>query len=231
MFTLSEVVPLGRSFDEYRRMFALSEIDLRRRILGCADGPASFNAEATQRGGRVVSCDPLYRFRGDEIRCRIDATFPEVMEQARRNAVQFVWKDIPSMEELERCRRDAMQAFLADYDEGRRQGRYVDAELPSLPFPEASFDLALCSHFLFLYTEQLSESFHVQAIIEMSRLAAEVRVFPLVALDGRPSRHTGSVAAQLEACGLGVSVERVPYEFQRGGNQMLRVWAKGGIAT
>jgi hypothetical protein len=43
-FTLDSVVPWGRSFDEYVAMFALSEEDLGRRVLGCADGPASFNA-------------------------------------------------------------------------------------------------------------------------------------------------------------------------------------------
>jgi len=223
MFTLTNIVPLGRSFGEYRRMFALSDIDLRQKILGCADGPASFNAEATQRGSRVVSCDPLYRFDGEQIRCRIDATFPEVMEQTRKNAGQFVWNDIPSIEELERCRRQAMQTFLADYEPGRRQGRYVDAELPQLPFGDASFDLALCSHFLFLYTDQLSESFHVQAICAMCRVATEVRVFPLVALDALPSRYTDAVSAQLRESGFGVAVERVPYEFQRGGNQMMRI--------
>jgi hypothetical protein len=59
MFALDAVVPWGRSFDEYRRMFAMSEADVHSRILGCADGPASFNAEATRRGLRVISCDPL----------------------------------------------------------------------------------------------------------------------------------------------------------------------------
>jgi hypothetical protein len=62
MFTLEHVVPWGRSFDEYRRMFALTEEDLRLRILGCGDGPASFNAEATRRGTRMISCDPIYRY-------------------------------------------------------------------------------------------------------------------------------------------------------------------------
>ena len=62
MFTLSSVVPWGRSFDEYVRMFALAESDLESRILGCGDGPASFNVEATRRGATVVSCDPLYQF-------------------------------------------------------------------------------------------------------------------------------------------------------------------------
>src|SRR5260370_30292561 len=47
---LHEVVPWGRSLDEYRAMFALSEGDLQGRLLGCGDGPASFNAELTALG-------------------------------------------------------------------------------------------------------------------------------------------------------------------------------------
>jgi len=53
MFTLDQVVPWGRSFDEYRRMFALTDAELGLRIIGCGDGPASFNAEATRRGTAV----------------------------------------------------------------------------------------------------------------------------------------------------------------------------------
>ena len=67
MFTLDQVVPWGRSFDEYKRMFALGASDLNGRILGCGDGPASFNAEATRFGHRVISCDPIYRFGTEEI--------------------------------------------------------------------------------------------------------------------------------------------------------------------
>ena len=44
MFTLATVVPWGRTFDEYRRMFALTNADAAGGVLGCADGPASFNA-------------------------------------------------------------------------------------------------------------------------------------------------------------------------------------------
>jgi hypothetical protein len=86
MFTLDQVVPWGRSFDEYRLMFALSDKDLRLRILGCADGPASFNAIATRRRAHVVSCDPLYRFSASEIRDRIAATYETIIEQTRKTA-------------------------------------------------------------------------------------------------------------------------------------------------
>lgn len=61
MFTLDQVVPWGRSFEEYLAMFALSDLDLKGRLLGCGDGPASFNAVATSQGVAVTSCDPIYR--------------------------------------------------------------------------------------------------------------------------------------------------------------------------
>ena len=44
MFTLDRVVPWGRSFDEYRRMFGLPDKDLALRIIGCGDGPAAWKS-------------------------------------------------------------------------------------------------------------------------------------------------------------------------------------------
>ena len=74
MFTLDQVVPWGRSFEEYCRMFALADGELTLKVLGCGDGPAGFNAEATRRGASVISCDPLYRWRTADIRDRIAST-------------------------------------------------------------------------------------------------------------------------------------------------------------
>jgi hypothetical protein len=225
MFTLATVVPWGRSFDEYRRMFALTGADAARPILGCADGPASFNAEATARGWRVTSCDPLYRCSADEIRARIAATFAEVIDQTRRNADEFVWdaQTIPSIDALARMRAHVMTTFLGDFDSGRRGGRYLDAELPALPFGDGAFSLALCSHFLFLYTAQLTEAFHIASLRELGRVADEVRIFPLLALGGMPSPHLPVAVEALRRDGLEVALEAVPYEFQRGGNQMMRI--------
>lgn len=223
MFTLDQVVPWGRSFDEYRRMFMLSDADLRLRILGCADGPASFNAEATRRGSTVVSSDPLYRLKAVQIRDRIAATCDQVLDQTRRNAEQFVWDAVASVEALGQIRMAAMHDFLEDYDRGKAVGRYVDAELPTLPFANASFDLALCSHFLFLYTAQLDEAFHRSAIREMCRVASEIRIFPLLALGGQRSPYVECSTEEARHAGFDVSIEDVPYEFQRGGNQMMRI--------
>ena len=127
------------------------------------------------------------------------------------------------MEELGRVRMSAMQAFLDDYELGKAQARYLDAELPTLPFADAAFDLALCSHFLFLYSSQLGETFHRAAMRELCRVAAEVRIFPLIALGGEPSPFVAGCVQELRAAGHHVRIEKVPYEFQRGGNEMMRI--------
>jgi hypothetical protein len=222
-FSLDRVVPWGRSFAEYRQMFGLSDADLQKRILGCADGPASFNAVATGLGAKVTSVDPLYEFSAAEIRGRIKEACPQVLEQTRQNRDDFVWKEFASIEALGWARLRAMVRFLRDYPTARDAGRYVAAELPELPFEDRAFELALCSHFLFLYSDQFSEQFHLDAVAELCRVADEVRIFPLVSLGNAPSPHVEAVVRAAERLGLRAKVERVPYEFQRGGNEMLRI--------
>ena len=221
--SIDRVVPWGRTLAEYRGMFDLSAADQCRRILGCGDGPASFNAELTEHGGAVVSIDPLYAFSGDAIERRVEETFEVVMAQVHRNPDDFVWTHVPSIEELGRRRMAAMRRFLSDYAAGMDEGRYAEASLPELPFADRAFDLALSSHFLFLYSEQLDLAFHLDALREMLRIADEIRVFPLLQIGGAPSPHVAPVVEAMRAEGVDAAVEPVPYEFLRGGNHMLRL--------
>lgn len=222
-FSIDRVVPWGRSAAEYQAMFGLEESDLRGRVLGCGDGPASFNAEMSAQGRAVVSIDPLYAMSGADIERRIGETFDEVMDQVRRHPEEFVWTDIPSVAELGRRRMAAMRRFLGDYPKGRAEGRYLEASLPDLPFDDGAFDLALSSHLLFLYSGEFDLGFHIRSLEEMLRVAVEVRVFPLLQIGGTPSPHVGGVVDEFSSRGLDVRVERVAYEFQRGGNRMLRL--------
>lgn len=220
-FTLEKVVPWGRSYDEYVSMFGLSEVDLGLRILGCGDGPAAFNSALTKYGGNITSVDPIYVFNVEEIRGRISETYETVMAQMRKNQGDYVWGVVRSVEQLASIRMSAMDAFLADFEAGKDEGRYIPGELPSLPFESGEFDIALSSHFLFLYSAHLSAEFHLQALQEMLRVSREVRVFPLLALDGAISPHLDFVSEHLASHGFSVEVRRVHYEFQRGGNEML----------
>jgi len=74
MFTLDRVVPWGRSYDEYWRMFALSDDDARGRLLGCADGPANVAAvaDAIRTDGLRVTIERVpYEFvrGGNQMMC------------------------------------------------------------------------------------------------------------------------------------------------------------------
>ena len=73
-------------------MFSLLDDDLAKPILGGGDGPASFNAELTRQGGKIISIDPLYAYSADDIAGRIDETFDQVIQETRMNMKEFVWK-------------------------------------------------------------------------------------------------------------------------------------------
>jgi hypothetical protein len=135
----------------------------------------------------------------------------------------YVWREFGDPDDLGRVRLAAMETFLADYTAGRAEGRYIEGSLPHLDFTDCQFDLALCSHLLFLYSEQLGRDFHLAAVQELLRVAHEVRIFPLLALGGAPSPHVEPVMALAAAHGVHAELRTVGYEFMIGGNQMLRL--------
>jgi hypothetical protein len=90
------VVSWGRSLDEYAKMFALTPEDIRGRIIDCGAEPASFNAEATEAGHRIVWCDPLYRSSADAIRHRVEETADALLTSVRELTDRFVWRHVGS---------------------------------------------------------------------------------------------------------------------------------------
>ena len=221
---LSEIAPWGRSLSEYREMFSLSDNDLKKNILGCGDGPASFNAELSKVGNNIISIDPIYEFSPKEIRSRIDEVYPQILSQVAKNTEDYVWKGIASVEAMGSARMDAMQNFLGDYEQGKKSGQYINASLPTLPFKNTEFELALCSHYLFLYSEHVNQEQHILSMKELCRVASEVRVYPLLSIDNNQvSPHLKPVTAALKKSGFSASLVPVKYEFQKGATEMLVV--------
>ncbi|MEM1170218.1 MAG: class I SAM-dependent methyltransferase [Cyanobacteria bacterium P01_H01_bin.35] len=218
---LDKVVPWGRNLDEYISMFDLTSTEKNLTILDCAAGPSSFNYEMTLQGYNVISCDPIYQFTADEIYQRIQAVYQSIIEQAKVNYDRFLWHNFQSPENLGKVRIAAMEKFLQDFPNGVEPKRYLTAELPNLPFDNDRFDLALCSHFLFLYSDYLSEEFHLESILEMYRVAKEVRIFPLVKIAGEISPLVMPIIEKLSTKGYRAEIREVDYEFQKGGNQMI----------
>ncbi|AFZ56714.1 SAM-dependent methyltransferase [Anabaena cylindrica FACHB-243] len=220
---LNEVVPWGRTLQEYKLMFNLSATDLNKKILGCGDGPASFNAEMTELGYSVVSIDPIYEFSGNQIRQRVQETYEPIISQVKQNVDHYVWNNFHDPEQLGYARLSAMEKFLLDYEIGRIKGRYLWQSLPKLELADNQFELCVCSHLLFLYSDHLSLDFHIASIHELLRISKEVRIFPLLKLDCEPSPYLELVIKNLSSQQFDVKVQPVAYEFQKGGNQMLKI--------
>jgi ubiquinone/menaquinone biosynthesis C-methylase UbiE len=223
---LKEVVPLGRAFDEYVRQFALSEIDLAKKTVDCGGGPSDFAYEMKRRNHQVISIDPIYQFTRAELEQRINETFTYIIEQSRADADKYVWKYFKDVDDFMTIRMGAMKQFLNDFEIGKKEGRYITAALPALPFADNEFELALSSQLLFTYTSMLSLELHIEAIKEMLRVATEIRIYPLLdykELNGNRSPYVDQVVQVFQEKNFQVSIETVDYEFQKGGNQFLKI--------
>ncbi len=221
--TLAQVVPWGRSLEEYRQMFMLADEERTLKILGVGDGPASFNSEMKVLGYTVVSIDPIYALSKKQIEQRIDKTYDTVVSQVKQKPDDFVWDFFVNPKHCGCYRLETMRKFLQDYEMGKLQGRYIPSSLPKLDFDDEQFDLAVCSHLLFLYSDQLSFSFHRESIQELCRVSREVRIFPLLALDCKKSPYVSSIQSYFRDMDFTVDICSVPYEFQKGGNEMMRI--------
>ena len=220
---LEKVVPIGRSLDEYIKMFNLSKKDLQKSIIGVADGPASFNAEATFFGSKVISVDPIYEFSGEEIEKRFNEVIDNIISQVKDSPNDWVWSYHENPDKLCDKRKESFKKFIADYDKGRREKRYQIGKLPKLNYHDNEFDLALCSHFLFLYSDFYDYQFVDISIKEMLRISKEVRIFPLLSLNSEPSEYIGKIFQDFTDTGQNFAMVQVEYELQKGGNKMLQI--------
>ncbi len=219
-FQLNNVVPWGRNMEEYKSMFLLNEEDMKKKIAGFGDGPASFNFEAYCLGCDITSYDPIYQFNKEELEKRIEDVRGTVMQQMSENMDNYIWTKIRDLNQLEQIRMDAMKMFLDDFEVGLSEQRYRYHELPNrLPVGDNYYDIGLSSHFLLLYT-QLGFDFHVKAIGEMLRVCKEVRIFPIVDLDACQTDMISNVIDEFKKRYV-VELKTTNYQFQKNANKML----------
>lgn len=217
VFALPKTHFFGRDLAEYRRIFALrDDHELRpgARVLDVAAGPASFTAELTRLRPDLdaVAVDPHYGARPGSLATLARADHARVAAQmrAKPGLLRPGPESFPDLENAIAARRAAAERFLADYESGFVLGRYVGAALPDLPFADASFDLVLCGHLLFLHSGLLDPAFHRAALLELLRITApggELRLHPLCGADGHVYPHLDEMLAELAT--RGVTNERI----------------------
>ncbi|MEO6005618.1 MAG: class I SAM-dependent methyltransferase [Opitutus sp.] len=139
---------------------------------------------------------------------------------SRRAGIDAVY--FTSIDEAEAERRAAAARFLADYEAHFVHSRYVGASLPKLPFFDRAFDLVLCAHLLFTYSQRFDFDWHLAACRELARVSAgEVRIHPLCGPDGKRYADLDRLRRELLTRGVRNEVRHVDYEFFVGTDTML----------
>lgn len=193
-----------------------------KSVLDVAAGPSAFTAEAVRHGVRAVAVDPLYGCPPEALAAHARLDHARTLAQMRAKPGLFRFGYFSSVEEAGRARLAASEAFLADYEAGFLDNRYVGGALPRLPFADGSFDLVLCAHLLFIYERLFDYDFHLAACRELARVSrGEARIHPVCGPDGLPYRHLERLRADLAAAGTGSRIARTDYEFFRGGGSTL----------
>lgn len=96
-------------------------------------------------------------------------------------------------------------------------------EVFQLPYQEQYFDLGLCFDTIFTQ-ENLSEDLILKAIAELTRVATEVRILPLVNKLGKPSPYLGPVLMALQQKGYGAELREIKNQGDKKSHALLRVW-------
>lgn len=225
---LNRVVVWSRSYDEYMRFFNLNVEDLQnKKIVCCADGASSFNLEASNKGLDVTSIDPIYRYPPVKIAKIIQRDHDLIFPQIKANAKDNIWTYFTSPEEQRAHRMATMQKFLEDFSRSGLQTRYISGSLPNLPSFDLKFDIALVSHFLFLYSELLSFEFHINSIRNILKEAKELRIYPLHCNIGSESPYVAPLKKFLAKENYIVTIEEVKHEITKGSKQMMKVVKNG----
>jgi len=142
-----------RSYEEYVRMFALTESELAQgSILDVAGGASSFTAESNAKGYKTIAADPLFHYDAEYLMQFAEEEIEISTTKLTRIQESFDWSFYGHPAQHRERRIRSAEQFIADYRSN--PSHYTFASLPELPFEDYSFQHVLCSHFLFLYADQ-----------------------------------------------------------------------------
>ncbi len=222
-FELEDIVIIGRTFEEYYKMFELNEISKDNKVLDTASGVSSFCAEANLKGYNVTAADRIYSFPSHVIEKKCAKDLEVVLEKLHDVINSYKWDYYKDIDGLREKRESAYRAFITDFKE-KGNSKYIRTEFPETQFEENQFTVALVSHFLFLYDEHLDYEFHKKTISELIKVTShEIRIFPVVNLRYKRSLFLDKLMEDPEFADYEMEIKKVDYEFLKNGNEMLKI--------
>ena len=208
------------SFDEVMDMFALTQDELKMRILHYNAGISSFAATMHFRDGMVIAADAIYSESAPNLEKQILQGQQALKKEIETYPERFALKQ--SVETWLTAHEGRNVLFLEDFEAGKTQKRYIAASLPHLPFEGEAFDLVLVAHHFFMQAKNLETM--LADLAELTRVANEVRIFPLLSDSASLPHSVGEIAAHLQHLGLGVEIKSSHFELQKQGNALMRVF-------
>ncbi|MFX1446025.1 MAG: hypothetical protein ACFFHV_21630 [Promethearchaeota archaeon] len=221
---LDKVALIGRTFEEYEKIFRLSDFKSNNiKILDVGSGVSSFCAEASRKGMNVTAIDPIYVYSPDVLENKCLSDLFLVINELKGVEHLYIWDIFKNKEDLRRQREKAFRRFIKHYRMGRNNC-YISEDMPETSFDDNQFDIVISSHLLFLYDHIFDYNFHKNTIKEMLRICSkEIRIFPLVNLYGKTSPFLQLILRDNLLNNCHKSIERVDYEFIKGGNKFFRI--------
>ncbi|HEX7576361.1 MAG TPA: hypothetical protein VF360_08275 [Candidatus Methanoperedens sp.] len=220
---LKNIALIGRTFEEYYRMFDLGNLPANENILDAASGVSSFCAEASVKGYNVTASDRIYTSSPLEIEKKCRQDLDEVIKQMPGLVELFTWNFIKDIRALRTQREKAYKLFIDDFKKYKLK-KYVPVEYPGTDFIDNQFTISLVSHLLFLYEDHINYDLHKKIILELIRITSkEIRIFPLVNLKGKKSLFVDSILQDQDFGRCQISIKKVNYEFMKNGNEMMTI--------
>ena len=211
----------GRNLEEYKKMFGLSELTKSLKIISVADGPSAFNVQLRQLGVDITSVDPIYNLSIAELKMRFKESYAFNRNLFIEQTDNFNFKNDGEIEKHLAKRENTFNTFITDYE--LHPNYYHYGMLPVLAFESNSFDLCLCSNFLFIFDHIFNMAFHLNSIKEMLRVSNEVRIFPVYNTNGKRSVHLDNVLEFLTTNNFICEVITNDYHVYKDGNRFLKI--------
>ncbi|RIP35896.1 SAM-dependent methyltransferase [Staphylococcus gallinarum] len=221
--SLDRIIFIGRTFDEYVKMFNLNMDTLKHKsILDCPAGACAFAAKAKSLAINIKSCDIAYYFDKQSLYNKGLQDIKHAMESMEEAKVLYNWTHFNNIQEVKAARYQALEDCYSDML--INESDYLAVTLPDLPYENNNFDLLLSAHFLFMYAEHLDYEFHLACLNEMLRVTKEeIRIFPIVDLRGKQYQYLHEILTYINDLGHETELIKVDYEFQKNAHTMLRI--------